>query len=369
MRIGVIRGDVPGGVTLQDLETISQRNPTTEPEGQTRHIDRPVPATVGAALPASTLLGTVDVSGGATVVVATSDDLKVKTDAGAGFDTATVAAAAYGTGQALVTAINAALVAAGSLAVASLDESGTFLVLSSNESGEGSYIEVDSTGGGSNINALVGLNGAGDSFTMPAATAVIAALLPVGGPLDVSDATVDATVGEGLTQAQRDALADTIAPQFIETDVAIKSFQVGMISGFASATWNPDVNRLPPIAAGAAIEVVDDDGVTPFVAALTAITSATADAPNAGDLTIVGTNLGVVEEEDQTVVRVTNPATGASVRIQQQIIIATNTGGTQGVVTPTSIVIPASLLNGLGAVDNEAQVQYTSLASGVEVVV
>lgn len=369
MRIGVIRGDVPGGVTLQDLETISQRNPTTEPEGQTRHIDRPLPDTVDGALPASTLLGTADISGGATVVVATSDDLKVKTASGDPFVTATIAAAAYGSGQDLVDAINVALLAAPSTVVASLDETGTYLVLSSPDVGEGSYIEVDSSGGGSNANAILGLPGGGGSFTMPDAPTVIAALLPVGGPLDVSDATVDATVGEGLTQAERDALADTIAPQFVETDVAIKSFQVGMISGFVSATWNPDPNRLPPIADGAAIEVVEDDGVTAFTAPLTAITSATADSPNAGDLTIAGTNLGVVEEEDQTVVRVTNPATGVSVRIQQQIIIATNTGGTQGSVAPTSIVIPASLLNGLGAADNEAQVQYTSLASEVEVVV
>lgn len=367
MRIGVIRGDVPGGVTLQDLETVSQRNPTTEPEGQERHIDRPNPDTVAAALPGATLLGTVDISSGVTVVVATSDDLKIKTDAGAGFLTATVAAAAYGSGQAVVDAINVALVAAGSDAVARLSDDGLNLVLVGS-SGEGGYVEVDSTGGGSNINALVGLNGAGDSFTMPAATTVITALVPVGGPLDVSDATLDTTVGEGLTAAERLALADTIAPQFVETDVAIKSFQVGMISGFASAAWNPDSNRMPPITPGAAIEVVEDDGVTPFAAPLTAITSATSDTPNAGDLTIVGTNLGVVEEENLTTVRVTNPTTGTSVQIKQQVIIATLTGGTQGVVSPTSIVIPASLLNGLGATDDEAQVQYTSLASDVETV-
>ena len=369
MRIGVIRGDVPGGVTLQDVETVSQRNPTTEPEGQTRHIDRPVLDTVAAAIPASTLLTTVDAAAGLTVVNGVSDILKVKTDSAAGFDSADVAAAAY-TGVAdLVDAINAALVTAGSLAVASAHQDGLHIVLSSNESGEGSYIEVDSTGGGSTINALIGLAGGGDSFTMPGSAAVVAAMLPVGGPLDVSAGTMDTTVGEGLTVAEQSALADTMAPSFIETDTAIKSFQVGMISGFASATWNPDVNRLPAIADGAAIEVVEDDGSTAFTAPLTAITSATADSPNAGDLTIAGTNLGVTEEEDKTSIRVTNPATGASIRILQQILIATFTGGTQGSVAPTAIVIPASLLSGLGVVDNEAQVQYTSLASGVEVVV
>lgn len=366
MRIGVIRGDVPSGVTIQDVETISQRNPTTEPEGQTRHIDRPVLATVGAALPAATLLATNDLSAGLTID-ASNDDLRVRTDSGASFDVASIAQASYGTLAALVDAVNTALVAEGSLAVMSADETGQFLVLSSNVAGEGSYIEIDTAGNGSEFNSDAGFAD-GELFTMPAAAAVVTAMLPVGGPLDVSDGTMDTEVGPGLTAAERSALADTIAPSFIETDTVIKSFQVGMISGFAGATWNPDVNRLPPIADGAAIEVVEDDGVTPFVAALTVITSATADAPNAGDLTIAGTNLGVVEEEDKTVVRVTNPATGASVKVFQQVIIATNTGGTQGSVAPTAIVIPASLLAGLGVVDNEAQVQYTSLASGVEVV-
>ena len=367
MRIGVIRGDVPGGVTIQDVETISQRNPTTEPEGQTRHIDRPVPATVGAALPAATLLASNDLSAGLTVTAA-NDDLLVRTDSGAGFDTASIAQASYGSLAAVVDAVNTALVASGSLAVMSADETGQFLVLSSNESGAGSYIEIENAAGGSEFNSDAGFAD-GELFTMPAATAVITAMLPVGGPLDVSDGTMDTEVGPGLTAAERTTLADTIAPSFIETDTVIKSFQVGQISGYNGATWNPDVRRLPPIADGAAIEVVQDDGVTAFTAALTAITSATADSPNAGDLTIAGTNLGVVEEEDKTTVRVTDPATGVSVKIFQQVIIATNTGGTQGSVGPTSIVIPASLLNGLAAADNEAQVQYTSLASAVEVVV
>lgn len=367
MRVGVIRGDIPGPVTIEDLEQVTRFNPPTEPIGQVRHIERPDPVLVADALPPATLLGTADVTGGITITGA-NEDLKVKTDSAAGFDTATIANASYGTAQALVDAINAALVAAGSLAVMSLDDTDTFLVLSSNEAGEGSYIEVDSTGGGSTFNVTGGFAGAGADFTMPAATAVITAMLPVGGPLDVSDGTMDSTVGEGLSATQQGVLADSIAPQLVETDVAIKSFQVGNLSGYLLATFNPDVNRLPPIADGAAISVVEDDGVTLFTAPLTAITSATADSPNAGDLTIAGTNLGVTEEEDKTVVRVTNPTTGASVQLHQQTIIATDTGGTQGSVAPTAIVIPASLLSGLGVVDNEAQVQYTSLASDVETI-
>jgi hypothetical protein len=185
----------------------------------------------------------------------------------------------------------------------------------------------------------------------------------VGGPLNVSSALLNTTLGQGPTDAQLTAVADTIAPRFVDTDVAIKSFQVGMISGFRSATYNPDPHRIPAIANGAAITVVQDDGVTPFVAPLTVITAAIHNVPNVGDITITGTNLGK-SEVDATVVRVTSSDGSRYVKLYQKVIRTTLSGGTQGSVAPTSIVIPASLLSGLGAAaGSRAIVQYTSLAS------
>jgi len=367
MRVGIIRGDVPGPISLMDLEPVSRYNPSTEPRGQERRFDRPNSTIVGGAvavIPAG-LLGTVDISAGL-VINAGNQVLKARISATAGFTTVTIAMAAYASGAALVSAVNTAIATAGLNATARLDDTGIYFVLQSNVPGVGSYIRVDSVAGGSTFNAGVGFNVLGDVFTVPTVAAIIAATLPVGGPLDVSTATLLTTVGDGATGAQLTALADTIAPQFIETDVAIKSFQVGMISGFRSALYNPDPNRIPSFPNGAAITVVQDDGVTPFVAPLTVITGAVHNVPNGGDITVTGTNLAHADAGvDNTIVKVTSANGTTSEKLYQYPIRTTSTGGTQGVVAPTSIVIPASLLNGLGVVGSKVIVQYTSFASNL----
>jgi hypothetical protein len=350
-----------------DLEPISRYNPPTEPEGQERRIGRPDSTVVGSALgviPAG-LQGTVNISGGAVVTLGVDDVLEAKVSATAGFTTVTVAAAAYATGADLINAVNAALLAAGLSATARLDSTGSFMVLQSNNPGVGSYVEVDIIAN-STFSAVVGFNPLGDSFTVPTVAIVIVTSLPVGGPLDVSTATLVATVGAGATPAQIAALANAIAPQFIDTDVAIKSFQVGMMHGFLLPTYTPDPNRLPAMALGPAIEVVADDGVTPFVAPLTVITGAVHDVPNAGDISITGTNLAHPDPTvDYTMVRITSADGAVSRKLYQYTIRTTNTGGTQGVVTPTLIRIPASLLGGLGVAGSKARAQYTSLASNL----
>ena len=362
MRVGVIRGDMPGPIALMDLEDVSQFNPTTEPLGQERRIGRPDATVVGAALAAipAGSQGTVNVSGGV-AITAPTQTLRIKTLASAGFTVVTVGIAVYASGAALVTAVNAALATAGVAATARLN--GNFLVIQSNAPGVGSYLNIDSVANGSTFNTPVGFAVGGDVTTVPTVAAVITATLPVGGPLDVSTATLVTTVGDGGTTAQLSTLADSIAPRFVDTDVAIKSFQVGMIGGFRSASYNPDRNRIPAIVNGAAISVVQDNGVTAFAAPLTVISGAVHNVPNVGDITITGTNLGV-SEVDATMVRVTASDDSRYVHLDQAVIRRTLTGGTQGSVAPTSIVIPASLLAGLGAAaGSKARVQYTSLVS------
>lgn len=255
MRIGVIRGDMPGPISLMDLESVSQFNPPTEPKGQERRFGRPDVANITSVLAS--------------------------------------------------------------------------LGLSANVAN------------------------------------LITATLPVGGPLDVSTGTITGVAGLGAATApQVAAIADAIAPRFVETDDVIKSFQVGMISGFRSASYCPDSRRLPPLPSGAAISVVQDDGVTPFTAALTAISGAVHNSPNGGDITITGTNLGNAEWE-KTVVKVSSADGSRSVKLYQHVISGTLSGGTQGSVSATSIVLPASLLSALGVAGSKVLVQYTSLVSNL----
>lgn len=358
--IGVIRGDMQGPIAVMDLEPVSQYNPPTEPRGQERRIGRPSVASVGAALnqvPAG-IAGTTDLSTTPVTLTTANNVLSAKVAASDAFTDVTIPPGAYGTSAALAMAVNGALGASGLAANAIVSSAGPFLVVQSNAKGTGSYIEI----GGGTFNGAVGLSGG--SFKMPAAGAVISATLPPGGPLDMSEATLLATIGSGGTADQRDALIGSIAPHFVETDAFIKSFQVGMISGYLSPDYNPDPSRVPALTPGAAITVVQDDGTSDFEAPMTEITAAAADSPNTGDITITGTNLGNPEYQ-ATVVRVSSADGARSVQLQQKKIQLTFTAGTQGEVSATSIVIPASLLSDLGVADSTVRVQYTSLASNV----
>lgn len=352
MRIGVIRGDMPGPVALMDLEPVSQYNPSIEPEGQELRLGRPNVDAVAAAITSVgvSLVGSVDLSSGVTINSG-NKVLRVKSSSAASFSVATLVEAAYSDLDSLIAAVNVALLAASVTDIVALpDPTDTYIALSSSTG----YLAVDTSGNGSTFTTVAGFSTT--PVSSPTAAAFITATLPVGGPLDVSGATVRGLVGDGATDAQVAVLAESVAPYFIETDTVIKSFQVGMIAGFRSASYNPDTRRVPALSNGAAIEVVADDGSTPFTAPLTVISGAVA---SAGAITISGTNLGNSEVES-TIVKVTSADGGTSVKLYQAVIVAA--GGT---VSATSIVVPSSVLNGLGVADSTVLVQYTSFASNV----
>lgn len=366
MRVGIIRGDLPGPLFMADLETHSQTSFPTEPFGQTRYVSRPNTTNLGAAL--AVIPATIASASAVTFPLAITNGnhtLRIRTSSSGSFVVVTVANSSYTTMTTLVAAVTAALVAGSVAATAGTDSSGTLLLLESNALGPGAYLETDTTGNGSTFNTPANFAAGGSVVTIPTVATVIAATLPVGGPLDVRTATLQGLVGLAASATTLTAIADAIAPRFIETDVAIKSFQVGNLSKYLEATFTPDPTRLPAIVQGAAVTVVQDDGNTVFTAGLPNITGAAHNVPNTGDLTITGTGLANIEFFDATTIHITNPTTNAFVRAFQKVINKTVSGGTTGSVTATSIVIPASLLNGLSAVGNKVQLQYTSFVSNV----
>jgi hypothetical protein len=169
-----------------------------------------------------------------------------------------------------------------------------------------------------------------------------AAVYPTPTTFDVSEATISALgwVANPDPAATAAAIADVVAPQFAETDVAIESFLVGNISGFRSASFNPDP-RNPAVSAGAAVYVTEDDGTTDFATANTVptVTSADYNSPAANDLTVVGTGLGKESGDATDPLRSTVlnlSGAGVNVSVSQEAIEAA--GGT---VTDTEIFIPA----------------------------
>ncbi len=183
------------------------------------------------------------------------------------------------------------------------------------------------------------------------ASALVTATVPVGGPVDVSSATIKGVSGlSGATDAQVLALQDLLAPQFYESTFALESFQVGMLSKLKSSSYTAGLTP----TTGAAVVVVANDGVTAFSAPLPSISSADLDTPTSGAMTITGVGLGSTELYATEVV-----LSGAiSKRLSQKQILTA--GGT---VTATSIVIPASLLSGATLTTTFARVVYRRQSS------
>lgn len=367
MRVGIIRGDLPGPLFLADLEPTSQIDFPVDPPGQTRYVGRPDLTTVGTALASApaAIVGTADIVFPLTITLGVDDVLLLREAGGlTPFTTVTIFAAAYANLAALLSAVNAALVAAGMTNITAVQGSSALRLNLVGATGPGAYIENDTVLNGSTANTGLGLPD-GATWTVPTAAAVITATLPVGGPLDVSPATLLGLVSPVLTAAQILAIQDAIAPKFVETDVVKKSFEVGNLAGFISPLFVPDPHRMPAMTPGPAITVVQDDGVTLYTAPLPRITGAASNTPNAGDITITGVGMALTEW-DQTIVKVENPVTGQKVHLEQKLIRSTLSGGTQGVVTPTSIVIPASLLAGLGlTAGKRVSLTFTTLSNTV----
>lgn len=366
MRLGVIRGDLPGPIFLSDLEPVSRYSPSVEPRGQERYVSRPsIPAIEAALSSATTGAGAVlngsNISGTFPLTInAGNQTLKVRTSASpTAFTTVLIATAAYASLTTLIAAVNVAL--AGTGVTCRTNVAGNGVALESNTKGVSSYLENDATGS-STANTPLGLTSA-SVRTMPAASAFITGCLPVGGPLDVSATTVNAVGATtnsnalSLIPSSRGtvaAVADAIAPQFIETTVALDCFLVGNMADLLSANFNPDTRRRPALPNGAAISVVEDDGSTPFALTLPTVSTATLGSPGAGDITIAGTGLGD-PERNETTVKISGTI---NTTIAQRIL--EHAGGS---VSDTAIVIPASLIPGAVITTTFVRVQLRQRAS------
>jgi hypothetical protein len=296
-----------------------------------------------------------------TITGSSNDVLKVRTSAAASYTSVTIAAATYTNIIDLAAAVNAALVGTG---ITAREGTTSDTLALEGPHGVNSYVGIDSEVGGSTALPDLGLGTAAIVRAMPSATTIITDLNPVGGTLDVSVTTMN-TVGSGTsstafafipsTRGTHEALADAIAPQFLETTVALDSYLVGYIASLRSATFNPDSRQ--GLVAGAAIQVVQDDGASAMSVTLPTISSATLDSPTTGDVTIAGTGLGNSELLD-TVVQFTGDV--AKSLNQSQIVAA---GGS---ISATSVVVPASLIPGAATTTTSVKVRVRNRVSAAE---
>lgn len=360
MRVAVIRADLPAPIFLADLEQVSRRNDPVDAPGQERYISIATAAQVAAALGDAThgVGATITASAAPTslTIGAGNKVLRLKTSAAASFVAYTLAEAAYASTDALIVAINTALTGSGIHAF----KAGVAVVLESQTHGVDSYLQLDTVSNGSTANT--NLNFAdGVTRTMPAAAAYLTAAGIPGTAVDVSKTTLQAVGASTNSNALKpfyDAsdpratvVADTIAPIYGETDVALDSFLVGMLSEYRNVNYDPDPRR-SAVPTGAAVDVVEDDGSTAFETAntLPTITSAVL---SGGIVTISGTGLGNENGRGTLGNGVIVKFTGdGGTRLEQRAII--HAGGT---VLPTSIIVPAALIPGVATTTTSVRVQ------------
>jgi hypothetical protein len=99
-----------------------------------------------------------------------------------------------------------------------------------------------------------------NSIAAVTSAAIIAATVPVGGPVDVSIATLNGIHASilALGAAAKEDLQDILAPHFYETEIFQLSFRSGKLAFYANPSFAYGG------VAGAALEVVEDDGVTAY---------------------------------------------------------------------------------------------------------
>ena len=364
MYVGVIRGDMPGPLFLADLEPTSQTNFPIDPKGQTVYLARPNPTTLtnflggldpnedppryqgSGGVPAG-VVGTAAITFPLTLT-GSNNVLQVQTASAGPFSAITIPAATYSSMTNLLAAVNTAMKGSGVQATTDT-ATGTLFILQSTALGVGAYIGYGATvANGSTFNTPANLNATATNFTMPSAATIIAAMNPVvvppaTGSLNLSAASILSNLGASPAAA---SAVQVLAPQFVETDVAIQSFQVGNLAGYLAATYNPNSRLLPALPNGPAIQVVQNDGVTPYTAPLPQISAAVHNSPNTGDVTITGVGLASTEQS-LTVVDVWNPTTNARVRLSQALITSVKADGVALTgtfsLTNNSAVVTASL--------------------------
>jgi hypothetical protein len=108
----------------------------------------------------------------------------------------------------------------------------------------------------------------GATLTGLTVAALQVAVYPTTTTIDVSSATITAlsTFANLTTTQQADlvaAIAEVIAPYFVETGYVLLSFVSGNLSEMRDAAFQPGGTYVG-LPAGPAVAVVEDDGVTPF---------------------------------------------------------------------------------------------------------
>jgi hypothetical protein len=264
MRIGIVRTDIQK-IYLSDVENSSQRDFSSQPNGQSRYFSHPADAALVAILNTyalTTLLGTnastFDTTG------SNGTKLNIRTKTTDAYKQVTVRSGATVTAAQIVADLNLAFKNGNIAATARV--SGTHVAIDSSVGGPGVSLSLSaSSPSTATLQTVLGLS---TVAVVGLSLAALKAAVYTGGSIDVSSATLLALSSfASMSAAEQTALVGAVqvavAPRLVETGPVLLSFVDGVISQLVKPTFQPGGSR-GGLVAGKAAVVLADDGVSIF---------------------------------------------------------------------------------------------------------
>lgn len=272
MRIGIVRTDLGRGVYLADLASHNQYPYANGSPGEARTLRRPTDAEWDAALgayPIPVLVVGTDTA--ATVDTTSNDTLRIRANPGDAFTVIAVTAGGTTAKTTIESDLNTAFGSNNLPFLASIVGTNQ-LQIESTITGPTAYLEIDTVANGSTLSTAVGFAAGGvvlQGASLASLRAAVEAVVYSGTTFDVSEANIisaDAGFAElsaGDQTALATAIADIVAPQFVESGDVLLSFASGVLSVLRDANYRPDGDRVG-LPVGEAVYATENDGSTAF---------------------------------------------------------------------------------------------------------
>jgi hypothetical protein len=242
-----------------------------EPPGQSRILRYPTDAEIESALNLFAFLSLrgTDMSATVDTITGPDDTLRIRRNAADAYEVISVTQGLAVPKTTIRDDLNTAFVARGLPFVASVAGTNQLQIDTTDDNaGPSARLQVDSVVNGSTLNTAVGFAAGGVTVTGITVASVKAAVYPTPTTINVSTAAIVALSSWSLLSATKqaalvDAVAEVIAPSFVETGAVLLSFAYGVFSKMRSATFQPGGDRVG-LPAGVAAAFLQDDGVSVF---------------------------------------------------------------------------------------------------------
>lgn len=268
MRIGVIRSDVKK-VYLADVENTSQRNFSSEPAGQSRNLAKPTDAQIESVLKKVGAVAVLGSNNSGTVDTSTNNTLRIRRASTSAYTVITVPAGASTTKDAIAASLAQSLASAGLGATATISGTNQIVIYSTGDNqGPEARLQIDTVANGSTLSTALGFNTSGVTLAGLSVGTLKTAVYPTASTVDVSTSTISGlsslnSLPASVKAASVAAIADLVAPRFVETSKTKKSAASGMIYKMTQSTFRPGKGHTG-LPAGICVVLLQDDGVTPW---------------------------------------------------------------------------------------------------------